>query len=146
MTQSELTDKELEELEGAFAAFVDGELDGAEAAALQARIEAEPAVRAAFEEFQQTLSALGGLHKIGAPPAFGDGVTETIHRRSSGLFFGRRAFGDRVPFELLALVALAIILVVALLVRRSSTGSIGAPQTPDVEAPAPEVREVIPKP
>ena len=141
---TQIPDEELEALEAQFAAYVDGDLPADEAAALEERLSSDPACRAAFDEFQQTLAALTNLHKMAAPPAFQEDVTETIHRRSAGLFFGRRAFGDRVPFELLALFALAVILAVALWIR----GTVSTPGSsqPATDAPAPEVREAIPRP
>lgn len=89
---------------------------------------------------------LSGLHRMPAPTSFGKEVTETIRRRSAGRFFGRKAFGDRVPFELLAIVALTIALLAWLLVRASDTGSLryqGTPETPEF---APGAEEVVPRP
>jgi hypothetical protein len=59
-----------------------------------------------------------------APQHFGDGVAETIRRRSQGRFFGRKAFGDRIPFEWLAIAALILGLLVYLVIRSSDTGSL----------------------
>jgi anti-sigma factor RsiW len=62
-----------------------------------------------YERFRGALGALSGLNRVAAPPAFDDQVAATIHRRSAGRFFGRRAFGDRIPFEILAVVALVVV-------------------------------------
>lgn len=89
---------------------------------------------------------LSGLHRRPAPPDFGKDVTETIRRRSAGRFFGRKAFGDRVPFELLAIVAFTIALLAWLLLRSSDTGSLRYQGEPDVPELAPGAKEVVPKP
>src|SRR5262245_31951701 len=75
------------------------------AAALEAHLAGCLRCRTEYERFRETMGALSGLHKVAAPARFEDKVAETIHRRSAGRFFGRRAFGDRVPYELLGVVA-----------------------------------------
>src|SRR5688500_6873725 len=90
--------------------------------------------------------ALSGLHRMSAPQEFSRGVEQTIHDRSRGKFFGRRAFGDRVPFGLLAALALALALAVYALVRTSDTGSVEAPFDDASRAPPPAARDAIPKP
>jgi len=80
--------------------------------------------QSAYAEFEQTLRALSGLHKMSAPQHFGDAVETTIHKRSAGRFFGRRAFGDRVPFSVLAIIALVIGLIVVFLMRYSAVGTL----------------------
>ena len=74
-------------------------------------------------------------------------LEQTIHRRSAGRFFGRKAFGDRVPFELIAVVALAAMLGLYFLMRSSDTGSAKLdPNRDDVQEISPETKEAIPKP
>jgi anti-sigma factor RsiW len=62
-----------------------------------------------YERFRGTVGALSGLNRLAAPPSFDDQVAATIHRRSAGRRTGRRAFGDRIPFEILAVVALVVV-------------------------------------
>jgi hypothetical protein len=69
-------------------------------------------------------NALSGLQKAHAPATFAQDVTATIHKRSAGRFFGRRTFGDRVPFGALLVVALVGLAVIAWVLSRSSTGSL----------------------
>jgi anti-sigma factor RsiW len=100
-----------------------------------------------YSRFRQAVDAVSGLHRLSAPKHFDEQVAETIHRRSAGRFFGRRAFGDRIPFEILAVLCLAIVLAVFLLVRLSSTGSVHEPL--DRHPPAPDgegVKTVVPVP
>ncbi len=78
----------------------------------------------AYEQFERTVSALSGLHKMSAPQHFGDAVETTIRKRSAGRFFGRRAFGDRVPFGVLAIAALVIGVIIVLLMRYSDLGTL----------------------
>ncbi|RMH39838.1 MAG: hypothetical protein D6689_15475 [Deltaproteobacteria bacterium] len=141
-----MTEQELEALEAKFSDYVDGTLPPAERAELERLLEQSEEARAAFEEFKATVDALSGLHRVGAPPGFEPALEQTIRERSGGRFFGRRAFGDRVPFELLAVIALAVLLGVYLLIRSSATGSPkldGARDAPPVPAGS---REVVPKP
>ena len=77
----------------------------------------------AYEEFKTTVAALSGLHRMSAPQQFGKNVETTIHKRSAGRFFGRRAWGDRVPFALLTMIALGIGTFVVWTIRCSGTGT-----------------------
>src|SRR6185436_17725682 len=76
-------------------------------------------------KFDEAISALSGLHKMAAPQKFEEQVAGTIYRRSAGRFFGRKAFGDRVPFELIAVVGLIVALGVAVVLKLSLSGPIG---------------------
>jgi len=64
------------------------------------------------------------LQKARAPMSFADDVTGTIEKRSAGRFFGRRTFGDRVPFVALLVVALIGLGIIAYVMWRSPTGSL----------------------
>jgi hypothetical protein len=68
--------------------------------------------------------ALSGLQRARAPSSFAQDVTATIHKRSAGRFFGRRTFGDRVPFGALLIVALLGLGVIAWVIHGSATGSL----------------------
>lgn len=98
------------------------------------------------EELAATSDLLSGLHKMTAPQDFSADVEETIRRRSEGRFFGRRAFGDRVPFELMAMIALILGVIVFLLIRGSDTGSLQYKK--DLSAPeiSPEAQDQMPTP
>jgi hypothetical protein len=89
--------------------------------------------------------ALARLHKMSAPHGFAADVEETIRRRSAGRFFGRKAFGDRVPFEVLAIVVLVIGLAVFFLIRSSQTGSLRYEKQPEAPEIAPGARDVVPQ-
>ena len=107
--------------------------------------EPEPnAQDAPHSELQSELATLG---KLTAPQGFGARVEETIRRRSGGRFFGRKAFGDRVPFELLAVIALAIALAIYLVLRTSVFGTLRHLDSGD---PKPQIRdetrEAVPRP
>jgi hypothetical protein len=65
-------------------------------------------------------NALSGLQKARAPESFAQDVTATIHKRSAGAFFGRRTFGDRVPFGALLVVALIAIAMIGFVLWRGS--------------------------
>jgi anti-sigma factor RsiW len=135
------------EVEARFDELAEGALAPADADELRAHLAGCAACRAAYDEHAATLAALSGLgkHKVAAPPGLPGSVEQTIHRRSGGRFFGRRAFGDRVPFEVLALIALAIVVVIFLILRGSPTGSLRLEQDPG-SPPAEGVDKVIPRP
>lgn len=100
--------------------------------------------RLAYAEFRETVSALSGLHKMGAPQHFERDVEATIHRRSRGRFFGRKTFGDRVPFELIAVLVLVLGLLVFFLIWSSQTGSLRYEKPPEEPTIAPNAK--LPKP
>lgn len=103
--------------EADFSDLYEKSLPDARARELEAHLAACARCRAEYERFQSTMGALSGLNRVAAPPDFDDQVAATIHRRSAGRFFGRRAFGDRVPFEIIALVALVAVVVAYWLIR-----------------------------
>ncbi len=103
--------------EAEFSEHYERSLPEARARELEAHLAGCARCRAEYERFQSTMGALSGLGRVAAPPDFDDQVAATIHRRSAGRFFGRRAFGDRVPFELIALVALVAVVVAYFLIR-----------------------------
>jgi len=142
-----MTESELEALEAQFSEYLDHTMSPEARAAFERRLAESPPAREAFEQFQRTVEALSGLHKVSAPEDFEAGVEQTIHRRSAGRLFGRKAFGDRVPFEVIAVVALAVLLAIYVILRRSDKGSLELRDPAGVSAPIrPEVRDVIPSP
>lgn len=129
-----------------FSEYYEQTLPEAEMRAMTRRLEAEPELAAAYEEFVSTMRALSGLHKMSRPQDFERQVEETIHRRSAGRFFGRRAFGDRVPYELLAVVALALALGAYVLLRQSDTGSLKLPASDPTPQIHEDAKRVVPRP
>ena len=130
-------------------AYYDGALDRARAESVRAHLASCTRCTAEYETFRQALGALSGLHPLRAPEDFDDQVAGTIHRRSGGRFFGRRAFGDRIPYEFIAVVALVLAAAIVLLFRFSSTGHVhDSLETPAAAPPAlPEkARRAIPSP
>lgn len=113
-----------EEIEAKLSDYVEGSLSADDAAAVEEHLRGCASCTEALAAVKETVNALSGLHKIPAPPHFEREVAETIRRRSGGRFFGRRAFGDRVPLELLAILALALGLALYFFLRQSDTGSL----------------------
>ena len=74
------------------------------------------------------------LQKARAPMSFADDVTGTIEKRSAGRFFGRRTFGDRVPFVAILIVALLGLGIIAYIMWRSPTGSLKVDKDPKAGA------------
>ncbi len=90
--------------------------------------------------------ALSGLHRRPAPDKFDAEVEETIRRRSGGRFFGRKAFGDRVPFVVIGMVVIALGLGVFLLLRCSDTGSLRYQRKIEQPQVHPEAQDQMPTP
>lgn len=97
------------------------------------------------EKYQSGLLSLRAA-RAPAPPTFASDVTDTIHKRSAGRFFGRRTFGDRVPFGLLLVLGLVIALAIAAVLWSSSTGSLKVRRDPGPSAPPAGAREVLQPP
>jgi hypothetical protein len=98
----------------------------------------------AHAELTETRQFLSGLRKAHSPPEFAQDVTSKIHQRSAGRFFGRRTFGDRIPFGVLLIVALAGLLVIGYVLWASSTGSLKV--DPDRARRTPPVAPVVTPP
>jgi anti-sigma factor RsiW len=145
-----MTEAEREQMEAEFSDYHDGTLAPARKQAFEARLAADAGFRAEWDKFKDALSALSGLHRMAAPQKFEDQVAATINRRSGGRFFGRKAFGDRVPFELIAVLALLVAAGIFVLMRESLTGAVHEPL--ERHAPAPGTdgganpRDVMPQP
>lgn len=140
---AELT--EAERLEAMLYDYVEGTLPLEDRKQLEARLAEDPALREQLDETRAAMGALRSLDKSPAPPDLGKSVEDTIHRRSGGRFFGRRAFGDRVPFGVLLIVALIALIALAALLWSSSTGSLRL-ERKDAPRPPPEARELVPRP
>lgn len=148
MSTSEPTaadEAETERIEAMLSDYVEGTLSLDERKEVEAHLAKHPELAADVEAMREDRKKLESLNKTPAPEELGKKVEELIHRRSAGRFFGRRAFGDRVPFGVLAIAALVLAIVIALLLRSSSTGSLRR-DPDDRPRPSDEARESIPKP
>jgi anti-sigma factor RsiW len=142
---SETPNAEAERLEAMLSDYVEGTLSLEERKELEARLAKDPALREQLDETRAAQEALKSLDKTPAPEELGKNVEEIIRRRSQGRFFGRRAFGDRIPFGVLLVVALVLLIGLAVLLWSSSTGSLRL-ERKDAPRPSDEAREVMPKP
>jgi anti-sigma factor RsiW len=146
MSDSEEARDRHEEVQELLGDYAEEELDADGRRRVEEHVGECEECEANLDELKEAIRALSGLHKMSAPQDFDDKVTSTIERRSAGRFFGRKAFGDRIPFELLAVVALLLALGAFALLRTSSTGTLDRKRS----TPAPEIhedaREVVPKP
>jgi anti-sigma factor RsiW len=118
--------------------YLDGVLPAAERADVAKKIETDAAWKQAHDDIVENKKFMSGLQKARAPQTFTKDVTETIAARSQGRFFGRKTFGDRVPFTALLVVALLALAAVGYLMWSSTTGSLKVDkQKAPVEPPAP---------
>lgn len=106
--------------------YFDGTLSADKKREVEEKIKTDPAWKAAHDEMLDTKSpsALSGLQKARAPASFAEDVTGTIHKRSAGRFFGKKTFGDRVPFMAILVLAMLLIVVLAYILWTSQTGSL----------------------
>jgi anti-sigma factor RsiW len=104
--------------------FLDGTLKGPEREVVETKITADPEYKRVHDDMIETRNALSGMHKARAPSTFASDVTSTIHKRSAGRFFGRRTFGDRVPFSALLVIAVLGLCAIAYFLWASETGSL----------------------
>jgi anti-sigma factor RsiW len=146
MTTPEQGDGDHAVFEAKLSDLVDGALSAEEARAVEEHAAGCDRCRSAIAELRETKSALSGLNRVPAPQNFDREVAETIRRRSRGRFFGRRAFGDRVPLELLAIFALALGFVAYLVIRSSATGSMRYEREPDRPKIHRDAPDVVPRP
>ena len=100
--------------------YLDGLLSGAERDEVAKKIETDPAWKQTHDDMRETRDHLSGLQKAHAPASFTNDVTDTIHKRSQGRFFGRQ---DKVLLPLTVIAVLALI-VIAYVMWASQTGSL----------------------
>jgi anti-sigma factor RsiW len=112
-----MPDESHEAFEADFSDFYDRTVTEARAQEIEAHLASCARCKAEYERFRGAVGAVSGLGRIAAPRDFDDQVADTIRRRSAGKFFGRRAFGDRVPFEILAVLALVLVAAVYWFIR-----------------------------
>lgn len=106
--------------------YLDKKLPAAERDEVEKKIASDPVWKRTHDEMIEANKMISGMRKAKAPEPdkFVEEVTGTIHKRSGGAFFARRTLGDRVPFGILLIVALLALVVIALLMHSSSTGSL----------------------
>jgi anti-sigma factor RsiW len=104
--------------------YLDGALPPDKQREIEAKLANDAQWKAVHDDMVGTRDALSGLQKARAPAGFAQDVTATIHKRSAGRFFARKTLGDRVPFGVLLVVALAGVAVIAYVLWSSQTGSL----------------------
>ncbi len=126
-----------------FSEYYEGSLAPEKKAELDALIAEDPKYKKAYADFEKTMEVLSGMHKMSAPIDFDKKVEGTIHRRSGGRFFGKRAFGDRIPYEFLAIIVMVVAGIVYWMGRSSATGSHKLDDSPP--AIHEEAKDVVPR-
>lgn len=119
--------------------YLDGSLAGDAKADVETKIATDPAWKAAHAEMVESrdaTSTLSGLSKARAPVSLAEDVTATIHKRSAGRFFGKKTFGDRVPFLAILVVAILGLAVIGYIMYSSQTGSLKVDKPSKQSAPS----------
>jgi|SRR5687768_7391177 len=120
--------------------YLEGVLAGAERDEVAKKIESDPIWKQTHDEMVESRKMISGMRKAKAPETFTNDVTGTINKRSAGRFFGRKTLGDRVPFNVLLVVAIIALASVGYLMWASQTGSL------KVEKKQPEPEPLPPAP
>jgi anti-sigma factor RsiW len=141
MTAASTTASE-DELVAKISDYLDGTLPPPERTEVANKITSDAEWKRVHEELVETRKMISGMQKARAPESFAQEVTETIHKRSAGRFFGRRTFGDRVPFGVLLVVALVVLVAIAGVMWSSQTGSLKREHEP----PAPRGSAIVAPP
>ena len=125
--------------------YLDKKLPAAERDEVAKKIESDPVWKRTHDEMVEASKMISGMRKAKAPEPdkFVEDVTGTIHKRSGGAFFARRTLGDRVPFGIILIVAIVALIVIAVLMRSSSTGSLKVDKQ---KTPTQERQKPVPTP
>jgi anti-sigma factor RsiW len=145
MSESTAADEVLpdDEIIATLSDYLDGALPSDRKREVEQKIAADPIWKSTHDEMRETRDALSGLMRARAPEKFDQEVTETIHKRSAGRFFAKRTFGDRIPLGVLLIIGVIALVIIFVILRSSSTGSLKR----DKHAPEPQgAGELVPKP
>ena len=115
---------EHENIEADFSEYYDKQLPAERETEIERHLAQCEACKSAYEEFTHTVEALSGLHQLPAPQELPSDIEGAIRQRSGGRFFGRKTVGDRIPFGLLALLALIVGLLILIFLRWGGTGAL----------------------
>lgn len=118
MSQSE----EYEEQSRLFEDYEDDNLSINDREEFEQRLEEDEEFLRDYRTFQNTQAVLASMGKHEKHSGFGERVSAEIHNRSGGRFFGRRGFGDKIPFELLTIVVLVLAFLLTMVLRNSDFG------------------------
>ena len=129
--------------------YVEGTLPADKKSEVAKKIETDETWKRIHDEVKETKIATDHISGIikrrePAPEDLGTKVEKKINQRSAGRFYGRRTFGDRVPFEALLVIAVLGLIVIAYLLWSSQTGSLKVDKKVD-DRPTP-TEPLVPKP
>lgn len=130
------TDSE-DEIIATLSDYHEGALGAEKRAEVAAKLASDPAWQAIDAEMRAESPPLAKLGKVAAPEDLGTSVTEAIHRRSAGRFFGKRSMGDRLPTGVLLVIAAILLGAMTLVWCRSTTGSLSGPRGTEPPRPGP---------
>ncbi len=108
--------------------YLDGTLPAARKTEVEAKLGSDEAYKRILGELKDMRKPdeISTVLKARVAPAedFTDKVEHEIHTRSAGRFFGRKTFGDRVPFSALLVIAVLGLAVIGYVLWSSQTGSL----------------------
>ena len=129
-----------EEVIVALSDYIEGTASPEEKKRVEDKIASDPTWKAAHDEMmagKEATSTLSGLRNARAPVNLTEDVTGTIHKRSAGRFFGKKTFGDRVPFTAILVVAILGLVAIGYIMYSSQTGSLKVDQKKEAPPPPP---------
>ncbi len=129
-----MTQDEEDQVIATLSDYLDGTLPAAKKTDVEKKLESDQDYKRILAEIKETrddskeISAVLKARKAPAPEAFSATLEKTIHQRSAGRFFGRKTFGDRVPFSALLVIAVLVLAVIGYVLWSSQTGSLRVDQ------------------
>lgn len=124
-----MTPEQEDEVIATLTDYLDGTLAADKKTEVEAKLKTDEDYQRILGELRDVrkpdeISAVLKARKEPAPEEFTERVEKTINQRSGGRFFGRKTFGDRVPFSALLVIAVIGLAVIGYVLWSSQTGSL----------------------
>ena len=103
-----------------FSAYWEEDLSEAQMKALEEHLRSCVVCKKEYQEFEKSVGATSGLHRLPPPPDFVESVKQQVRKRSRGRFFGPKKWSERMPYEIFSVVMLGIVLAIYLIYHFSN--------------------------
>jgi len=110
-----------------FSAYWEEDLPTEQLSALEEHLRSCVVCRKEYQDFEKSLEATSGLHRLPAPPNFVESVKQQVRKRSRGRFFSPKKMSERIPYELFSLLMLGIVAAIYLILHFGTPGQVKLP-------------------